>query len=283
MAEQEKNKGTLTLVATPIGNLNDISPRALETLKNADLIAAEDTRHSGTLLAHFGIKKPMISYHKYNEKNRENTLLQALNSEKNIALICDAGTPCISDPGWVAVDEAVKNGYTVDSVPGPCAAVQALVLSGLPTERFVFEGFLPRGGKLPPYLENLKNEPRTMIFYESPYRIKSTLEELKKAMGNERKAAVCRELTKYYQEINRDTLQNLCLLWQNREPKGEFVLVVAGNNEENQSKTVNEQQVKEHLKRLMEGGMKHKAAAKEVARIYGLPVNTVYEAGLSLK
>ena len=282
MSGQGRKTGKLTLVATPIGNLGDISPRALETLENADLIAAEDTRHSGTLLSHFGIKKPMVSYHKYNEKNRESTLLEALQAGKDVALICDAGTPCVSDPGWIVVDEAAKNNYEIDSIPGPCAAIQALVLSGLPTDRFVFEGFLPRGNKLPPYLEELKNEPRTLIFYESPHRVKGTLEELRKAMGDDRKVAVCRELTKYYQEINRGTLREICDLWQDREIQGEFVLVLAGQAETEENE-IDLKQVQEHLKRLMDGGMKHKAAAKEVAKTYDLPVNQVYEMGLELK
>ena len=274
--------GKITLVATPIGNLSDISKRAIDTIAEADLVAAEDTRHSGTLLHHFGIKRPMVSYYKHNEKAQEEHLLQALRDGKNIALISDAGTPGVSDPGSAILQSAVAAGFAVDAVPGPCAAVQALVLSGLPTEKFVFEGFLPRGSKLVPYLQTIKNEPRTMIIYEAPHRIKETLDAVAGVFGGERKAALCRELTKKFQEINRGTLAEICEIWQNREVMGEFVLVVAGA-EPAAEECVDMTAVADHLKRLLAGGMKHKAAAKEVASVYDLPVGEVYALGLKLK
>ena len=273
--------GKITLVATPIGNLADMSKRAIDTIAEADLVAAEDTRHSGSLLHHFGIKRPMVSYYKHNEKAQEEHLLQALREGKNIALISDAGTPGVSDPGSAILQSAVAAGFEVDAVPGPCAAVQALVLSGLPTEKFVFEGFLPRGSKLTPYLQSLKNEPRTMIIYEAPHRIKETLAAAAEVFGGERKAALCRELTKKFQEVNRGTLAEICGLWQNREVMGEFVLVVAGA--EPAAAELDMAAVAEHLKRLLAGGMKHKAAAKEVASVYGLPAGEVYALGLKLK
>lgn len=273
--------GKITLVATPIGNMGDISQRALETLKSADLIAAEDTRHSGGLLHNFQIKKPLVSYHMHNEKQREEEILQALAADKNVALVSDAGTPGISDPGSAILQKAVAEGFEVDAIPGACAAIQALVLSGLPTEKFVFEGFLPRGSKLRPYLATIKNEKRTLVIYEAPHRIKETLQAVAEVFGEERKAALCRELTKKFQEINRGTLSEIIEIWRDREVLGEFVLVVAGAEEIIEQ--IDQDQVEEHLKRLLKGGMKHKAAAKEVAGYYGLAVSEVYQMGLKLK
>lgn len=273
--------GKITLVATPIGNLGDISQRALDTLREADLIAAEDTRRSGALLHHFGIKRPLVSYYQHNEKAQEGTLLRALAEGKQVALISDAGTPGISDPGAAILRRAAAAGYETDAVPGACAAIQALVLSGLPTERFAFEGFLPRGAKLLPYLESLKEERRTLIIYEAPHRIKETLLAAARTLGEARPAALCRELTKKFQEVNRGSLGELCELWAERQPLGEFVLVIGGAVEE--AAAPNLQKVTEHLRRLLRGGMKHKAAAKEVARCYNLPVGQVYELGLRLK
>lgn len=280
---KSKKAGKITVVSTPIGNLGDISRRALDTLENADLVAAEDTRHSGTLLHHYGIKKPMISCHKHNERSQEAAIFRALNEGKDVALVCDAGTPCISDPGWALIRQAMDEDYTVDAVPGPCAAIQALVLSGLNTERFAFEGFLPRGSQLPPYLEELKTETRTMVIYESPHRVKETLAALCQAFGGTRKAAVCRELTKLFQEVNRGTLEDICRNWQERNAQGEFVLVVEGADREQLTPQADMEQIKSHMARLMAGGMKHKAAAKEIALIYDLPVGQAYDLGLEIK
>lgn len=281
--EHNEKTGKITVVSTPIGNLGDISRRALDTLEQSDLVAAEDTRHSGTLLHHYGIKKPMISYHKYNERSQEAAIFRTLNEGKDVALICDAGTPCISDPGWTLIRKAMDENYTVDAVPGPCAAIQALVLSGLRTERFAFEGFLPRGSQLQPYLEELKTETRTMVIYESPHRVKETLNALCRVLGGQRKVAVCRELTKLFQEVNQGTLEEICRQWQEREVQGEFVLVVEGAKREQLTPEPDMEQVKEHMARLMAGGMKHKAAAKEIADIYNLSVSEAYDLGLEIK
>ena len=279
---EKKKMGTITLVATPIGNLGDISERAVETLKNADLIAAEDTRHSGMLLNHLGIKKPMVSYHKFNERSQEAAILRTLAEGKDVALVSDAGTPGISDPGWLIIQAAANQDCKIDAVPGPCAAIQALVLSGLRTERFAFEGFLPRGNKLPTYLEEMKSETRTMVIYESPHRVKGTLKSLLDTFGPQRQVAVCRELTKIFQEVNRGTLGEIYEMWQEREVQGEFVLVVEGA-EIDKTQTVDMEEVKARLARYIDAGMKHKAAAKEIALIYDIPVKVVYDLGLQLK
>lgn len=278
----EQKRGRLTLVATPIGNIGDLSPRAQEALAAADLVAAEDTRHSGLLLSRLGIKKPMISYYREIEGRREDEMLRRLADGADIALISDAGTPGVCDPGAAMLQAAVREGFEVDAIPGCCAAITALVLSGLPTDRFAFEGFLPRGSSRAPYLDKLKSEERTLIFYEAPHRLRESLADLAAAFGAERRVAVCRELTKKFQEVQRGTLGEMCDIWHEREPRGEYVLVVAGADPaaEQQAST---DEVAAHLQRLMAGGMKHKAAAKEVAAIYGLPVGEVYELGLRLK
>jgi 16S rRNA (cytidine1402-2'-O)-methyltransferase len=274
--------GKLTLVATPIGNLEDVSERQRATLAAADLVAAEDTRHSGLLLQHLGLKKPMLSYYQHNEERREGRLLAELAEGHDVALVSDAGTPGICDPGSAILRAAVDGGFEVDSVPGPCALIQALVLSGLSTERFVFEGFLPRGQALAPYLQGLVREERTIVFYEAPHRLLGTLETLRQVFGSERRVAVCRELTKKFQEIDRGTLGEICANWSERTPRGEFVLVLAGAEPEGVAETSLDD-VRAHLARLMDGGMKHKAAAKEVAALYGLSVGEVYALGLEIK
>ena len=275
--------GKLILVATPIGNLGDISPRAVEALQQADLIAAEDTRHSGGLLKHLGIKKPLTSYYKHNEKAKEEPLLAALAAGKTVALISDAGTPVISDPGFAIAAAAVEAGFAVDAIPGPCALIQALLLSALPAEKFAFEGFLQRNKEGLSYLQRIANEERTLIFYEAPHRLRQTLSYLRQAFGENRKAAVCRELTKKFQEVNRGTLAELEALWQEREPQGEYVLVVAGAEPQEAAKTYTDEFLTVELSRLMAGGMKHKAAAKELGLRYDLPVSRIYELGLKLK
>ena len=264
--------GKLILVATPIGNLGDISPRAAEALQEADLIAAEDTRHSGSLLKHLGIKKPLTSYYKHNEKAKEEGLLAALSEGKTLALISDAGTPVISDPGFAIAAAAIEAGFKVDAIPGPCALIQALVLSGLPADKFAFEGFLPRNKEGLNYLKSIAQEERTLIFYEAPHRLRQSLNYLQEAFGENRKAAVCRELTKKFQEVNRGSLSELNLLWQEREPEAN-----------KGAQTYTEEFLTAELARLLAGGMKHKAAAKELGLRYGLPVSKLYELGLKLK
>lgn len=277
-----KKQGRLSLVATPIGNIGDLSPRAEETLRNADLIAAEDTRHSGLLLSRLGIKKPLISYYREIEGKREEELLKRLATGEDIALISDAGTPGVCDPGAAILQAAVAAGYEVDAIPGACAAVTALVLSGISCERFAFEGFLPRGSARGRYLAKLKSEERTLIFYEAPHRLRESLADLLAAFGGERRIAVCRELTKKFQEVQRGSLAEVAAIWQEREPKGEYVLVLEGAPPI-EEQAVSPEEVAEHLARLMAGGMKHKAAAKELAAQYGLSVSEVYDLGLKLK
>ena len=279
---RNKNGGRLVLVATPIGNLGDISQRQADALRNADLIAAEDTRHSGLLLQHLGIKKPMVSYYRHNEAKREEQLLEELAAGQNIALISDAGTPGICDPGSAILRAAVSRDIEVDAIPGPCALIQALVLSGLSTERFVFEGFAPRGSELAPYLQGLKAESRTLVFYEAPHRLSRTLAAMRDAFGADRRAAVCRELTKKFQEIDRGTLSELCGKWQQTDPRGEFVLVIAGADAA-AAAAPDADAIRTHLARLLNGGMKLKAASREIADIYGIPAKAAYEMGLALK
>lgn len=279
---EEQKRGRLTLVATPIGNMGDISLRAEEALRNADLVAAEDTRHSGLLLSKLGIKKPLVSYYREIEGKREDELLERLAAGEDIALISDAGTPGVCDPGAAILRAAVREDFEVDAIPGCCAAITALVLSGLPTERFAFEGFIARGSARAAYLDKLKSEERTLIFYEAPHRLRESLQDLAAVFGGERRIAVCRELTKKFQEVQRGTLDEMQEHWQEREPKGEFVLVVAGA-EPMAEQAATEGEVMAHLARLMDGGMKHKAAAKEVAAVYGLSVGDVYDMGLRLK
>lgn len=277
--------GKLILVATPIGNLEDISARQQAALQEADLVAAEDTRHSGLLLQHLGLKKPLLSYYQHNEEKREERLLAELEAGHTVALVSDAGTPGICDPGSAILRAAVRAGHETDAVPGPCALIQALILSGLPTERFAFEGFLPRGQALLPFLQNLCGEERTLIFYEAPHRLQNTLQTMLQAFEPERPLAVCRELTKKFQEVNRGTLAEMCELWRQRTPKGEFVLVLGGQTASAAASAPEDVKAaaEQHLARLLAGGLKHKAAAKEVAALYQLPVGEVYQMGVDLK
>lgn len=220
---------TLFLIATPIGNLGDFSSRAVETLQSVASIACEDTRTSGFLLSHFKVKKPLISFHAHNEHNKVAQILELLDGGQDVALISDAGMPGISDPGFLAVRQAHLNGHLVSVIPGASAAITALVASGLPSDRFCFEGFLPQKKGRKTRLEALQNEERTMIFFESPYRILKLIEECKKMFGNDRIACFGRELTKKFEEIRRASLAELHISLSERPSiKGEFVLVVAG-------------------------------------------------------
>ena len=220
--------GTLYLVATPIGNLGDFSPRALETLEAADFIAAEDTRVSLKLLNHFGVKKPLVSYHQHNQASAGQAILSRLLAGESCALVTDAGTPAVSDPGEDLVRLCAQNGVAVQAIPGCCALVSALAVSGLPTGRFAFEGFLPVNKKeRRARLQPLRTEERTMIFYEAPHKLVNTLEDLLEALGD-RPAALCRELTKLHEETVRTTLSQALAHYRENAPRGEFVLVVAG-------------------------------------------------------
>ena len=272
--------GTLYLVATPIGNLGDFSPRAVETLEAVDFIAAEDTRVSVKLLNHFAIKKPLVSYHQHNHVTAGQAILSRLLGGESCALVTDAGTPAISDPGEELVRLCADNGVEVLSIPGCCAAVNALALSGLPTGRFTFEGFLSVNKKdRREHLTALENEERTMIFHEAPHKLLSTLEDLSAAFGPERPVALCRELTKLHEETIRTTLGQAADHWRDTAPKGEFVLVVAGRPPRQEAAMTVEEAVDRVLV-LRDSGMRLKDAAREVADATGLSKNELYAAAL---
>ena len=221
--------GILYLVATPIGNLGDFTPRAVETLENADFIAAEDTRVSVKLLNHFNIKKPLVSYHEHNHVTAGQAVLNRLLAGESCALVTDAGTPAISDPGEDLVRLCVENGVEVRAIPGCCAAVNALAVSGLPTGRFTFEGFLTVNKKSRrEHLDSLKDETRTMIFHEAPHKLRTTLNDLTEAFGPDRRISLCREMTKLHEEVRRTTLGEAAEWYGANPPRGEFVLVVEG-------------------------------------------------------
>lgn len=218
----------LYLVPTPVGNMEDITMRALRILREADLILAEDTRTSGNLLRHFDIRKPMLSYHKFNEHQTVASVVERLKAGETIAVVSDAGTPGISDPGFLVVREAVKAGVEVQTLPGATALVPALVSSGLPCDRFCFEGFLPQKKGRQTRLNALREETRTMIFYESPHRVVKALEQMQEVFGEERRCSVCREISKVYEESVRGTISEVLSHFKENEPKGEFVIVVEG-------------------------------------------------------
>lgn len=220
--------GILYIVPTPVGNMEDMTLRAIRTLKEVDLILAEDTRTSGVLLKHFDIKNHLMSHHKFNEHGTSAGIVERLKAGQDIALISDAGTPGISDPGFFLVREAVAAGITVQCLPGATAFVPALVDSGLPCDRFVFEGFLPQKKGRQTRLERLSEEDRTMVFYESPYRVLKTLQQLAEHFGSDRLVSCCREISKVHEESVRGTLSEVIAHFQEKEPRGEFVIVVAG-------------------------------------------------------
>ncbi len=274
--------GTLYLCATPIGNLQDMTERVLLTLKEVDLIAAEDTRNSIRLLNHFEIRTPMTSYHEYNKVEKAHYLVDQLLTGKNIALITDAGTPAISDPGEVLVAECQKAGVPVTSLPGCCACITALTLSGLPTRRFCFEGFLPTDKKEKAFvLEELARETRTMILYEAPHHLKRTLSELLETLG-ERRITLCRELTKKFETIMPTTLEGAADYYEKNEPKGEYVLVIEGKSrkeiEEEQQKSWESMSIEEHMAFYEKKGIDRKSAMKKVAADRGVGKREIYQA-----
>ncbi len=272
--------GTLYLVATPIGNLGDFSPRAVETLENVDFIAAEDTRVSIKLLNHFEIKKSLVSYHEHNHVSAGQTILQRLLAGESCALVTDAGTPAVSDPGEDLVRLCAENGVTVLSIPGCCAAVNALAVSGLPTGRFAFEGFLTVNKKnRKERLEALKNEERTLIFHEAPHKLLTTLRDMEAAFGSQRRIALCRELTKLHEETLRTTLGGAIAHFSQTSPKGEFVLVLAGAEPQQETAVTLEDGVAQVLT-LKAQGIRLKDAAREVAEHTGLSKNELYAAAL---
>jgi 16S rRNA (cytidine1402-2'-O)-methyltransferase len=225
---RKDTSGTLYIVATPIGNLGDLSPRAAQTLSSVDLIAAEDTRHTSILLREHGISTPMHSYHEHNAQKALPGLLRELEAGRSLAYVSDAGTPAVSDPGYKLIRAAIEAGAVVVPIPGPSAVLAALVASGLPTDRFTFEGFLPRKKGRQTRLKELAQEPRTMVFFESPKRLARTLNDLADHLGDERDTAVCRELTKTFEECVRGGLRDLSSRWKDQPPRGEITLVVAG-------------------------------------------------------
>ena len=272
--------GTLYLVATPIGNLGDFSPRAVETLETVDFIAAEDTRVSIKLLNHFEIKKPLVSYHEHNHITAGQSILARLLAGESCALVTDAGTPAVSDPGEDLVRLCAENDVEVLSIPGCCAAVNALAVSGLPTGRFTFEGFLTVNKKSRrERLESLKNEERTMIFHEAPHKLLTTLEDMTAVFGSDRRIALCRELTKLHEETRRCTLGEAIAYYTENAPKGEFVLVLAGAEPREATAVTLEDAVAQVLT-LKAQGMRLKDAAKEVAEHTGLSKNELYAAAL---
>ena len=274
--------GKLYLCATPIGNLEDITFRVLRTLKEVDLIAAEDTRNSIKLLNHFEIKTPMTSYHEYNKIEKAYQLVDKMREGKNIALITDAGTPGISDPGEDLVRICYEEGIEVTSLPGAAACITALTMSGLPTRRFAFEAFLPRDKKERALvLEQLKNETRTIILYEAPHHLVKTLEELQGALGN-RKIAVCRELTKRYEEKILSTIEDMLNFYKENEPRGEYVLVLEGKSfeeiAEEEKKSWEAMTLEEHMAVYENQGIDRKEAMKLVAKDRGISKRDVYQA-----
>lgn len=274
--------GILYIVATPIGNLQDITQRALDTFAQVDLIAAEDTRHSGLLLSHYGIKKPFFALHDHNEQEKAHILVEKLKQGSHIALISDAGTPLISDPGFHLVRQCREAGIRVVPLPGACAAITALCASGIASDRFCFEGFLPAKSKArKDKLENIAEEDRTLIFYESTHRILDTLEDMQSVLGEERYIVLAREITKTWETITGNTIKNLreWLLEDPNRTKGEMVLIVEGKPKSDNNDEISSQAVK--ALELIAEELPLKKAAAIVAELYGYKKNALYQFGLA--
>lgn len=272
--------GKLYLCATPIGNLEDMSYRAVKTLKEADLIAAEDTRHSIKLLNHFEIKTPMTSYHEYNKVDKAKILVEKMLQGVNVALITDAGTPGISDPGEELVAQAAKAGIEISPVPGPAACICALIMSGLGTRRFCFEAFLPADKKeRSVVLDELKNDTRTIVIHEAPHHLLKTLKELLEILGD-RRISICKEITKKYEDVNRTSIAKAVEYYENNPPRGEYVLVIEGRDrkeiEDMKQRQWDDISVKEHFDMYIEKGMDRKEAMKAVAKDRGMGKREVY-------
>ena len=280
MTQNTSETGTLYLCATPIGNLEDMTFRVIKTLKEVDLIAAEDTINTIKLLNHFEIKTPMTSYHEYNKIDKAKYLVEKMLNGTNIALVTDAGTPGISDPGEEIVKQAYQAGITVTSLPGACACITALTLSGLSTRRFSFEAFLPTDKKERKFiLDSLKTETRTTIIYEAPHHLKSTLAELYSYIGN-RKITLCRELTKLHETIQQMTLESAMEYYNTTAPKGEYVMVIEGiSHRQLEEQSIQEWEkitIQEHMDIYLTQGMDKKSAMKQVAADRGIPKREVY-------
>ena len=283
MPISEKNQimpSTLYLVATPIGNLADLSERAIKVLSEVDFIAAEDTRNTGHLLSYLQIQKPLVSYHEHNKRERGEQICDRLQAGESCALVTDAGTPAISDPGEDLVALCAEKGITVTSIPGCCAGITALTLSGLPTGRFTFEGFLSvNKSDRKKHLDSLKNEPRTMIFHEAPHKLKTTLSDFRDAFGDDRRISLCRELTKLNEEVLRLTLAEAVAYYEENAPRGEYVLVVEGAGEGSTTAEAfwTNMSIPDHVAYYVEQGMTKKDAIKAAAKDRGVPKNDVYQ------
>ena len=271
----ENQEGTLYLVATPIGNLDDITLRAIKVLKEADLIAAEDTRHTLKLLNHLEISKPMISYHRHNEELRSEHLIKELKEGKNIALVSDAGTPGISDPGEEIVKECIKGNIKIIPVPGACAFVNALITSGISTKEFCFYGFLPLNKKnRKEKLEEIRDINKTVILYEAPHKIKNTLEDLRKVLNKDRKVVLAREITKIHEEFIRGNIEEI--IEESENLKGEMVLIIEENHKEKENELCN-LSIEEHYKYYQEQGLEKKEIIKKIAKDRNVNKNEIYK------
>ncbi|MBW4577123.1 MAG: 16S rRNA (cytidine(1402)-2'-O)-methyltransferase [Aphanothece sp. CMT-3BRIN-NPC111] len=279
--QSTSNTGTLYLVGTPIGNLEDMTFRAVRILQTVDVIAAEDTRHTGKLLQHFQIKTPQVSYHEHNQQQRVPELLEKLSQGDAIALVTDAGMPLISDPGYHLVKACIDAGVPVVPIPGPTASITALSAAGLPTDKFVFEGFLPpKGQQRRDRLEALISETRTVIFYESPHRLRQTLQDLASLIGEERQLVLARELTKLHEEFWRGTIKDAIAHYQEREPQGEFTLVLAGA--QLTAPVVSEEALKSELQQLFTQGLSRSQASRQLAKVTSLPRRQIYQLALEI-
>lgn len=271
----------LYLVGTPIGNLQDMTLRAIQTLKDVDLIAAEDTRHTGKLLQHFQIETPLISYHHHNRQERLGELLSRLQGGTAIALVTDAGMPGISDPGYELVEACAEAGVTVIPIPGVSACVTAVSVAGIEGDRFCFEGFLPvKGKERQQRLEQLQTEPRLLVFYEAPHRLKQTLEDLQTVLGGDRRVTLGRELTKRFEEIWRGTLQGAIAYYQDHNPKGEYTLVIGGDS--SPSRQLSETALKSELQALMNQGHSRSQASRLLAQSTPISRRDLYQLALTL-
>ena len=270
--------GKLFVVGTPIGNLGDFSPRAVETLSSCDFIAAEDTRVTIKLLNHFGIKKPMVSYYEHNKAGRGNQIIERILNGETCALVSDAGMPAISDPGEELVKTARENGIEIEAVPGPSAVITALSISGMPSRRFCFEGFLSANkNERKAHLQEIKNEKRTLIFYEAPHKLVSTLKDLYAFFGD-RKVSVVKELTKIHETVLNATLSEICEYYNENTPKGEFVIIVEGKEEQKTEYTLTD--AINIAEKLIAEGQAMSSAAKEAAAITGIKKGDIYKAVL---
>ncbi len=281
MENSEKNRimpRTLYLVGTPIGNLQDISERAKKVLSEVDFIAAEDTRNSMKLLSAYGIKKELVSYFEHNKRASGERIISRLLAGESCALVTDAGMPAVSDPGEDIVRLAADSGITVSVIPGACAAVSALAISGLSTAKFTFEGFLSwQKSERKKELSALISEKRTMIFYEAPHKLKTTLSDMKDAFGEDRKISLCRELTKLNEEVTRTSLGEACRLFSEREPRGEYVLILEGTSMNAEREDFSALTVPEHIEKYISEGLDKKEAIKAVAKDRNLPKSEVYK------